>query len=86
MFHRSNLGSFGEGLQADMQGYVPEADDGPWDFTIDYGSERTHDADGELTEYGQWWEEEGYPEWQAAAIAATERATAALAEWQGQSV
>lgn len=81
-FHRTNLGSFAGGIRADMSGYVPEATDGPWDLSVDHGTERTHDADGELTEYGQWWEEEGYPEWQAEAIAATESATAALAEWQ----
>jgi hypothetical protein len=81
-FHKSNLGSFGEGVQADMNGYVPTADDGPWDFAIDHGSERTHDGDGNLTEYGEWWEEEGFPEWQAKAVEATRKAEAGIREWQ----
>lgn len=84
-FHKSNLGSFGEGLRADMDGYVPEASDGPWDFSIDHGTERTHNEDGGLTEYGEWWEEEGYPEWQAAAVKATARAAKALGEWQAEN-
>jgi hypothetical protein len=84
-FHKSNLGSFGEGLPADMNGYVPEADDGPWDFAVDHGCESTHDEDGELTEYGEWWEEEGFPQWQADAIAATQASEEACGQWQEEN-
>lgn len=69
-FHKSNMGSYGSST-CDMNGYVPEATDGPWDFAIDHRTERTHDEDGELTEYGQWWEEEGFPEWRDMAIEET---------------
>lgn len=81
-FHKSNLGSFGGSLRADMDGYVPEATDGPWDLNFDHGSERTHDSAGNLTEYGEWWEEEGFPEIRDAAVAATTEAEAGLAGWQ----
>lgn len=84
MFHHSNLGSFGSGLPHDMNGFVPEAEDGPWDFAIDHGCQETHDDDDNLTEYGQWWEEDGFPEWQAEAIKATELAKSALHAWQNQ--
>ena len=82
-FHKSNLGAFGEGLPADMDGYVPEADDGPWDLAVDHGAKATHNEDGSLTEYGEWWEEDGFPKWQAEAIEATRQAEAALVDWQG---
>lgn len=81
-FHASNLGRFGDGLRTDMNGKVPEADDGPWDFAVDHGAERTHTENGGLTEYGEWWEKEGFPAWQAEALEATERSMKALAEWQ----
>lgn len=84
-FHKSNFGSFGN-LPCDMNGYVPEADDGPWDFAIDHGTERTHDENGELTEYGEWWEDEGFPEWRDRAVKETEEASKALSEWQNQNV
>lgn len=84
-FHKSNLCSFGEGLRADTNGYVPEANDGPWDFAIDHGTGRTHDEDGELTEYGEWWEEEGFPEWRDAAVEATRQSTEALGRWQREN-
>lgn len=82
MFHKTNLGSFGGGIRADINGYVPEATDGPWAFTVDHGTERTHDDDGNLTDYGQWWEEEGFPAWRDEAVEATEQAEAGLREWQ----
>jgi hypothetical protein len=81
-YHKTNLGSYGESLQADMNGYVPEAKDGPWDFAVDHGTERTHNNDGTLTDYGQWWENEGFREWRDATVKASEKAQAALAEWQ----
>jgi hypothetical protein len=83
MFHTSNMGSHGERLPCDLNGFVPEAsDDDPWAFTIDHGSERTHEDDGNLTEYGEWWEEEGFAAWRDDAVVATKKATDALSEWQ----
>lgn len=32
MFHVSNLGYIGGNVPCDINGYVPEADDGPWDL------------------------------------------------------
>lgn len=81
-FHKSNLGSFGESLPCSIEGYVPTADTGPWELTYDHGGESTHDADGELTEYGEWWENDSWPEIVAEAVAATAAAEAGLAEWQ----
>jgi len=68
MYHISNLGlNSNQCPHTDIEGYVPTEDDGPFDLTFDHGSESTHDEDGELTEYGQWWEDEGWPEKVAAA-------------------
>lgn len=81
MFRRANLGRFGDSVPADMNFQVPEAGDSPWDFAIDHG-QATHNDDGTLTEYGRWWEEEGFPAWRDEAIAATKLAEAELAKWQ----
>lgn len=81
-YHVSKLGSFGPTQHTDMEGYVPEADDGPWDLKYDHGLEVTHNEDGSLTEYGEWWEEERWPEKRDAAIEATREAEEALARWQ----
>lgn len=82
-YHKSNLGAFARaGLHADMDGYVPEATDGPWDLHYDHGTERTHNPDGTLTEYGEWWREERWPEIVAEAVAATAEANAAAHAWQ----
>lgn len=81
-FHKNNLGSFGSHIQADMHDYVPEANDGPFDLTYDHGTEQTHHDDGSLTEYGEWWVEERFPEIVAAAVAATKKAEAGLRERQ----
>lgn len=81
-FHRSNLGSYGTGLPADMNGYVPEDGDGPWSLSYDHGGEDTHDEDGDLTPYGEWWEEDRWPEIVTEAVAATERSEAGVREWQ----
>jgi len=35
MFHQSNLGAFAPVSCADMDGYIPEAGDGPWDLSYD---------------------------------------------------
>ena len=81
-FHVSNFGSFGNRLRTDMNGYVPTADDGPWDLDYDHAMEETHDEDGELTEYGEWWEYERFPEIVEEAIKETRIAEAAIIEWQ----
>lgn len=81
MFHYSSMGEYAP-ITRDMDGYVPEAGDGPWDFAVDHGTERTHDDGGELTEYGQWWEEEGFPQWRDRAIEETKFAEEGLAQWQ----
>jgi hypothetical protein len=70
-YHKSNLGSFGGNVPADIDGYVPDAKTGAWELHYDHGVEQTHNEDGSLTEYGEWWESEGFPDVQAAAIAAT---------------
>lgn len=82
MFHKSNLGQFGDRLDADQNGYVPEPTDGPWDFCLDHGTERTHDDDGQLTSYGQWWRDVGFPAWRDAAVAATAKAEEAIEQWR----
>ena len=83
-FHYSRFGAFGGLLArlADKNGYLPEPDDDPWDFDVDHGLERTHDDDGELTEYGEWWEDEKFPEWVALVQEALELAEAAVERWQ----
>ncbi len=81
-FHFSNMGGYSPSTR-DQDGYVPEANDtDPWDFTIDHGGQRTHNEDGTLTEYGEWWEEEGFPEWRDKAVAETAKCSAALARSQ----
>lgn len=84
MFHYSNMGSFAPSIR-DMNGYVPEATDGPWEFAIDYGGQATHNEDGSLTDYGEWWEEEGFLAWRDVAVRETEKAIVALARWQGEN-
>ena len=84
-FHKSNFGAFGGGLHADMNGYVPEEDDGPFDLSYDHGSERTHNDDGTLTEYGEWWVEDRWPEIVADAIEATQEAQDDLHEWRKEN-
>lgn len=81
-FHITNFGSFGGNLEADINGFVPTAETGPWELTYDHGMEETHDSDGNLTEYGEWWEEERFPEIKAEAIKATEEAEEGISEWR----
>jgi len=81
-FHKSNLGSFGNNVQADINGFVPTEETGPWDLSYDHGSEDTHDASGNLTEYGEWWEEERFPEIKMDAVKATVEAEAGISKWQ----
>ena len=80
MFHKTSYGNFS--LPCDMDGFVAEANDGPWHFAIDHGAEKTHDDTGKLTQYGTWWEEEGFPAWRDAAISATEKANKALQDFR----
>lgn len=80
-FHKSNLGSFAGNVRADINGYVPTADTGPWELTYDH-AEPTHDAAGDLTEYGEWWADDRFPEIKADAIKATAEAEAGISEWQ----
>lgn len=81
-FHKSNYGAFGANLPADMDGYVPEPGDNPFRGKWDHGSERTHDENGELTEYGQWWEEEGFPELLERVEKAKKESDAQLEKWR----
>ena len=73
MFHKSNLGSFGENLSCDMNGYVPEEGDEPGEFAIDFAG----NGDQEI-----WWKSDGFAEWRDDAIEQTKEALAALAEWR----
>jgi|GEM_PF-4957485 len=84
MFHKSNLGSFGINVTADINGYVPTAETTAWELTYDHGSESTHDEAGNLTEYGEWFESDRFPEIRHEAIKATEKAEAGIADWQGK--
>ena len=77
--HVSNFGVCAPryGRYVDMDGYIPTADCGPWELHYDHGDEDTHDADGELTEYGEWWESE-WLDIIDEAVAATEAAAVAV--------
>lgn len=85
-FHRTNFGSFGERLPADIHGFVPTAETGPWELTFDHGTERTHGESGQLTAYGEWWEHEGFPAICDAAIQATAEADQELMAWRTSPV
>ena len=84
MYHKSNLGSFGSSIHADINGYVPTAETGPWELDYDHGSEQTHDDAGNPTEYGIWWEVDRWPEIVVAAVKATAEAEAGINEWQSR--
>lgn len=84
MFHKSNYGSFGGGLPADMDGYVPEEGDDAFAGNWDHGGRATHHPDGTLTEYGEWWESEGFPDLLERATEVKERADEQLAEWRSR--
>ena len=60
MIRASNLGRFAQGLTTDLLGYIPESADGPWDLQPDHRKQATHYHDGTLTDYGRWWEDEGF--------------------------
>jgi len=70
-FHKSNLGSNGLRIASDLHGFVATADTDAWELEFDHGGESTHDAAGELTEYGEWFEDEAFPRIKAQAIQET---------------
>ena len=81
MFHKSNLGCFGVSLPSDRDGYVPEEHDdafaGNWDH-----EEETHDDDEELTEYGEYWQDVGFPKIVERAKSAIRKAENKINEWR----
>ena len=74
MFHNTNFGDYGKGIECDIDGYVPEMGDEEWQFVVDHGVNRVRDERGELTEYGEWWVDEGFPAWRDRAIEQTKQA------------
>lgn len=75
-FHKSNLGRFGVALPCDMNGFVPEADDTADMFQVDLVGD----------DQREWWYEDGgFEGWRDEAVAKTEKAVAALEEWQEQN-
>lgn len=75
MFHKSNLGSFGESLPTDLRGYVAEEGDNYDDFEFDTASIRTEeDAD--------WHRNEWFPEWVGQCLAATKESEQSLEDWR----
>ena len=82
-FHVSNYGLFGRYLPHDINGFVPTEDTGPFDLTFPHEEgEQLHDSKGKLTEYGQWWVEEEWPEIKKTAIEATQDARRNLTKWR----
>lgn len=84
-YHISNLGAFGNGITTDMDGYVPEPGDDWRDMRFDLGPDDP-DVDGiseeERADRLEYIEREWWPGVIAEAQRATEKAHAALAEWQ----
>lgn len=87
-YHISNLGTFGNGITTDMEGYVPEPGDDWRDMRFDLGSDDP-DAEGiseeERAERLEYIEREWWPGVIAEAQVATAAAHAALEEWQDES-
>lgn len=85
MYHKTNLGRFGESLPCDIDGYVPEAGDDWRDMNWDLGQDDP-DADDLSTEERKQRTAYLDDEWWPAKIAEAGEATAAanvdLAEWQ----
>jgi len=81
-FHKTNRGIFGATLTSDINGFVPTENTGAWDLTYDHGTEQTHDENGNLTDYGDWWETERFPEIKTAAIKAAGTAGTRCNDWQ----
>jgi hypothetical protein len=60
-YHYSNLGHQFKPAYADMDGYIPE-ELSEWNsLNYDHGGESLYDDDDQLTEYGEWWRDEGFP-------------------------
>jgi hypothetical protein len=70
-YHKSNLGSNGLRIISDIHGFVPTESTDVWELEFDHGGQSTHDCDGELTGYGEWFEEDRWPEIKAQAIRET---------------
>lgn len=77
MFHKTNLGKFGERLTCDIDGYVPEPGDDWRDMRFDFGDADSDDPDEIDYRDNEWW-----PKVIAEAEAATREANEAAAEWQ----
>jgi len=81
-FHISNFGSFASDLKhyADINGYVPEEGDSPED--LNWG----HDEfERDFDDYGDGYDGYAAEKWSehvSGAVAATEKASVALAEWR----
>lgn len=81
-FHKSNLGSFGEGLPCDLNGRVPEAGDEPTDFTWDHDEFKV-----DFDEHGNGYEGYAAERWSTFVTETAEltrRAEDALDEWREQ--
>lgn len=86
MFHASNFGGFATELKAyaDLNGQVPEEGDEPGAFSWphdDFTANFDRDGNGYEGYAAEKWEEHV-----AAAVEATERASAALEEWRTANV
>lgn len=80
MFHFTNLGSFGEYLPRDLDGFVPEEGDASMQFTWNH-DDFTKDFD----EFGNGWEgyaQEAWEEYLAEAIRKTAIAEQDLNDWR----
>jgi hypothetical protein len=73
MFHKSNMGRFGDGLPCDRNGYVGEEGDALDSFAFNFTAEEEEDA-----EYVAGW----FREWLQSCVAETARASRALEQWR----
>lgn len=80
MFHKSQLGSFGDRLPADLNGYVPEHGDDPGDFSWPH-DEFEDDYDDAGNGYDGY-AHERWSEFVDDAVKATDEASEALDEWR----
>ena len=79
-FHKSNFGSFGEGLPCDLNGFVPE--DGDDAASFDFGDDRfTADFDKHGNGY-EGYAEESWREFVADAVEKTANAAVELEMWR----
>jgi len=80
--HKNNFGSFANDIQTDINGYIPIDSDEAFDLDYDHGCELTHDENGELTEYGDWFENDRFPEIKANAKIAIRKAERGITKCQ----